>query len=97
MLSEKEMGLLYETLLSAPGMTDAVKLDLRISRKEILLLSRVIASGLLAKPDEGLSGLLKVAGKDSADMLHRISDELLEKAGLSEMNRHLISLQVPGK
>ena len=35
-----EMAQLYETLLCSPGMKETVKVDLRISRKSILLLSQ---------------------------------------------------------
>ncbi|MGN7785863.1 hypothetical protein ACTJIJ_15150 [Niabella sp. 22666] len=97
MLSEKEVGLLYETLLSTPGMNDVVKLDLRISRKGVLLLVNVIQKGLLVESSDPLALLLKAAGNDSRQGLDQVSLELLEKAGLSEMNKKLTSLQTPGK
>lgn len=97
MLNEKEVSLLYETLLSAPGMNDVVKLDLRIPRKNILLLAKVIEKGLQTKPGEALEGLLRAAGEGSQEALQQISSELLHKAGLSDMNNKLHSLQPPAK
>ncbi|HQW16231.1 MAG TPA: hypothetical protein PK682_11095 [Niabella sp.] len=97
MLSEKEVGLLYETLLSTPGMNDVVKLDLRISRKGVLLLVNVIQKGLLVEAGDPLALLLKAAGNDSKQGLDQVSLELLEKAGLSEMNKKLTSLHTTGK
>ena len=97
MLNEKEVSLLYETLLSAPGMNDVVKLDLRIPRKNILLLAKVIEKGLQTKPGEALEGLLRAAGEGSHEVLQQISSELLHKAGLSDMHNKLHTLQPPAK
>lgn len=97
MLSEKEVGLLYETLLSTPGMNDVVKLDLRISRKGVLLLVKVLQKGLQLDANDPLAILLKAAGNDSKQGLDQVCLDLLEKAGLSEMNKKLTCLQVPPK
>jgi hypothetical protein len=40
------LGTVYEILLCSPGMNDAVKTDLKISRKTILLLSSFIENGV---------------------------------------------------
>lgn len=97
MLNENEVALLYETLLSAPGMNDVVKLDLRIPRRNILLLAKVIEKGLQTKPGETLEGLLRAAGEGSQEALQQVSSELLQKAGLSDMHNKLHTLQPPGK
>lgn len=97
MLSEKEVTLLYETIMSAPGMNDAVKLDLRIPRKNVLLLVKVIEKSLQAKPGEALEGLVRAAGEGSIESIQQISLELLTKAGLLDMAGKLQTLQPPGK
>lgn len=97
MLSEKEISLLYETLLSAPGMDDSVKIDIKMPRKAILLLSKVIFKGLQVKPGEALEGLLKAAGEGSESTLLEVSAELLQKAGLTAMNEKLLTLQPQSK
>lgn len=92
MLSEKEVTLLYETIMSAPGMNDAVKLDLRIPRKNVLLLVKVMEKGLQTKAGEALEGLMRAAGEDSQQSIQQISSELLDKAGLTGMHARLVSL-----
>jgi len=42
----KEIFKIYEAVLSSPGMEDRVRIDLKISRKNILLISRLIEHGL---------------------------------------------------
>ena len=84
MLSSKETALIYETLLSSPGMNDTVKLDLRVPRKTILLLSKLIELGLSLKSSSSDS-LLAVSTAETLEEIKSISDVLLSKAGLSEM------------
>ena len=43
-----DIALVYDTLLASPEMNETVKIDLRVSRKTVLLLSGVIERGLLA-------------------------------------------------
>ncbi|ANH81665.1 hypothetical protein A8C56_12340 [Niabella ginsenosidivorans] len=92
MLSEKEVALLYETIMSAPGMNDAVKLDLRIPRKNVLLLVKVLEKGLQTKTGDALEGLMRAAGESSQESMQQIGTELLEKAGLSDMHTRLSTL-----
>lgn len=97
MLSEKEVVLVYETLLSSPGMNEVVKVDMRMPRKQILLLAKVIEKGLLVKKGESPEGLFQVADTGISEQLMRVAQELLQKAGLSEMNEKLQGLQIhPG-
>lgn len=92
MLSEKEVTMLYETIMSAPGMNDAVKLDLRIPRKNVLLLVKVLEKGLQTKPGDALEGLMRAAGENSQESVQQIGSELLDKAGLSNMHTRLCTL-----
>lgn len=92
MLSEKEVTLLYETIMSAPGMNDALKLDLRIPRKCVLLLVKVIERGLQIKPGDALEGLMQAAGESSHESVRQVGSELLNKAGLSDMHSRLSTL-----
>ena len=91
MLSEKEMSLLYETLMSAPGMSETVKVDLKMPRKNVLLLAKVIEKGLQTKAAD-VDGLAKAAGDGSLEALQQAGTELLSKAGLSDMHTRLNSL-----
>jgi hypothetical protein len=93
MLSPKDVSVVYETLLSSPGMNDTVKIALSISRKNVLLLHKVIEAGLSVKEDSGQNGLLSVAGDDSLEQLKSVAEDLLSRAGLVEMNAKLNALQ----
>ena len=97
MLSEKEVMLVYETILSGPGMDEHVKIDFRVPRKIVLLLSKVIERGLEAKGGEVLEALLQAAGADAEELLKQLPPILLTKAGLSAMHEKLATLQRPGK
>ena len=93
MLSVKDVAIVYETLLSSPGMDVAVKISLNIPRKQVLLLSKIIELGLTVKNENGQPGLLSVADAATLEELQGVSGELLKKAGLTEMNDKLNSLQ----
>lgn len=92
MLSLKDITLVYETLLLSPGMNEPVKIALNLSRKNVLLLAKVIELGLANKDGNGEQGIVSVAGKEALTELTELSAELLNKAGLQEMNSKLISL-----
>jgi hypothetical protein len=79
----------FDTVLSIPGMNDHVKLQLSIPRKNVLLLSKVIERGLYAKDGSEETNILNIARKETLEELIEISNELLKKAGLIEMNEKL--------
>lgn len=79
----------FDTVLSIPGMNDNVKIQLSIPRKNVLLLSKVIERGLAGKNGITDDNILDIAPKETLEELNTISDELLKKAGLTEMNEKL--------
>ncbi|MDE1193133.1 MAG: hypothetical protein PW786_13470 [Arachidicoccus sp.] len=79
MLSEKEMSLLYETIMSAPGMSEMVKVDLKMPRKNVLLLAKVIEKGLQSKASD-VDGLVNAASDGSFEALQRVGTDLLNKS-----------------
>jgi hypothetical protein len=79
----------FDTVLSIPGMNDNVKIQLSIPRKNVLLLSKVIERGLTVKDDAEENNILDIAPKETVQELKAISEELLKKAGLIEMNEKL--------
>ncbi|MFT3749079.1 MAG: hypothetical protein QM768_12210 [Agriterribacter sp.] len=93
MLSTKDVTVVYETLLSSPGMNDTVKISLHIPRKNVLLLSKIIELGLSVKENEQ-NNLLQVAGQEAIAELNSLTGDLLQKAGLTDMYHKLHSLQV---
>jgi hypothetical protein len=92
MLNVKDAAIVYETLLASPGMNDEVKITLRILRKNVLFLSKIIELGLSVK-DQNEHGLFSAVNGDATEDLKLISNEVLNKAGLTEMYEKLTSLQ----
>ncbi|MNE34568.1 hypothetical protein [Solitalea canadensis] len=93
-MTTTEMTGVYDTLLCIPGMSEQVKIDLRVSRKQVLLLSQVIERGLSIKPGENEFTFLDVVSKESAVELASLAGDCLEKAGLTELSKKLKLLNV---
>jgi hypothetical protein len=90
MLPKNEVAKVYDTVLSIPGMNQNVKVNLQTSRKNLLLLSKVIERGLNGKETDDKSiSILEIVSKDTLQELSEISQQLLTKAGLMEMNEKL--------
>ena len=92
MMSTKELASVYDTIISIPGMGEQVKIDLKISRKNALLLSQAIRKGLHAKINEENPDLLDIVTSDCKQELTMLSDECLMKAGLTELSEKLLKL-----
>ncbi|MDH7459809.1 hypothetical protein QEG73_00925 [Chitinophagaceae bacterium 26-R-25] len=90
MLSEKEISMLYETVLSSPGMNDNVKLAITMTRKNALLLSSLIDSGIAN--ENGTNKLFVAAGEENVELVKKLSEDILEKAGLSSLHERLKAL-----
>jgi hypothetical protein len=88
MLTTNDVARVYDTILSRLGMNETVKIDLKLSRKNALLLIAVIERGLSLKDDK-VSGLPDSAPEESYQELRYISDECLRKAGLIELSEKL--------
>jgi len=89
MLTAKEVTLFYETLLANSWMDEQVRIDLRLSRRNILALSKVIEVGLTEEIRAADS--LLVATRD-LDVLGVIPADLRKKANLTEMYEKLAAL-----
>ncbi len=92
MLTTTDVAKVYDTILSIPGMNETVKIDLKISRKNVLLLKQVIERGLSLKPDDKSSGILDIVTEDTLEELNAFADDCLTKAGLTELSEKLNSL-----
>lgn len=90
MITKNDVSKVYDTVLSIPGMSELVKIDLKISRKNVLLLSHLISSGLELNGDD--SGLLSNVSKEELNELKNLSEDCLQKAGLVELNQKLLTL-----
>lgn len=84
----KELSKIYDTVLSSPGMNDQIKIDLRMSRKNILLLGRLIENGL-GKEDKIKDEIFSQLPEEThAEFIH-IREDVLKKAGLTEFYEKL--------
>ena len=92
MLTTTDVAKVYDTILSIPGMNENVKIDMRISRRNVLLLNSVIKRGLALKDDDRSSNLLVNIPAESLKELDAFAEDCLTKAGLTELSEKLNSL-----
>lgn len=92
MLTTNDVAQVFDTILSIPGMNELVKIDLKISRKNVLLLNHVIERGLLAKVDDKVSNLLTSVPQENLEEIRLLGGECLLKAGLIELSEKLNAL-----
>lgn len=92
MAGANDVALVFGTILSIPGMQEMVKIDLRISRNNVLLLNHVIERGLSNKEGDKPSDLLALVPKEALEELKTIADTCLDKAGLIELSQKLSGL-----
>ncbi len=92
MLTTTDVARVYDTILSIPGMNETVKIDMRISRKNVLLLNSVIKRGLASKDDDKSPSLLANIPEETRQELNVFADDCLTKAGLIELSEKLSSL-----
>ena len=88
MATNNVLGTVYETLLCSPGMNEAVKIDVKMNRKTVLLLNSVI-EGSLGKEGDGSQELLKLVPPEDVADLKVFAEECLKKAGLKELSEKM--------
>lgn len=91
MATTSVLGTVYETLLCSPGMNEAVKIDVKINRKTILLLNSVI-EGSLGNEGIPIAELMKLVPAGDTEELKLLGEECLKKAGLKELTDKINSL-----
>lgn len=91
MLTENDAAIVFDTILSIPAMNEMVRMDFKISRKNVLLLSHVIERGLLEK-DSSASVLLQRTAEENIKELKQLSTDCLSRAGLTELSEKLAGL-----
>jgi hypothetical protein len=90
-MEKGEVAKVMDTIMSIPGMNEVVKMDFKISRRNVLLLDSIIKIGMNPK-DNDHSGLLESVTKDSLQDIRTLSESLLDKAGLKELSEKLKGL-----
>jgi hypothetical protein len=84
MLTTKDVAVVYETLLSSPGMNELIRVDLKVARKNILMLAKMIEVATMEQ-NLAASPFLSAFDATSLTELSQMSATILEKAGLSDM------------
>lgn len=87
--ANKEKFKIFETVLSSPGMNEKCKVNLLISRQNILLLSRLIETGLLSDKKNLDDEIILSLPKESLEEFKGIHEEILKKADLTEFYEKL--------
>ncbi|WP_371926031.1 hypothetical protein [Flavobacterium cerinum] len=87
-MNVNDVAKVFDTILSIPGMGEVVKVDMKMSRKNVLLLNQVIELGIAAKADDK-SGLLGSVPAEDLVELRNLAGDCLTKAGLNELNEKL--------
>ena len=90
--TNQEKSKIFQTIFSSPGMSEKCKINLTVSRQNILLLSRIIETGLLSDNnsfDDEIIGALPVESLEEFKIIHA---EILKKGELTEFYERLKSL-----
>lgn len=91
-MNAEEKKRVYDTLLSAPGMEDEVRVDIKIRRKHLLLFKHILGLHVLPQASE----LLKHVDPDFFSAMSELGDKFLEKAGLADFNAKFVSVYEVG-
>jgi hypothetical protein len=86
---KKEKARIFDMILNSPGMADECKLNLKITRKNALLLGRLIESGLLTAKKEMEDDFLVSLNEMTQADFKLIHEEILKRAGLTEFYKNL--------
>ena len=87
--SGKEKSTIFETILSSPGMNEKCKINLVLSRQNIILLCRLIETGLLSGKDVFEDEIINVLSKESLEEMKAIHEEVLKRGNLVEFYQKL--------
>ena len=82
---------IYEAVLSGPGMTEKCKLVFHLSRLNIILLTRLIESGLQNRSDNP-EDIINLLPKESIEELQAVVDEILRRGNLTDFYQKFKSL-----
>jgi len=87
-----EKSKIFQTVLCSPGMNEKCKINLTMSRQNILLLSRVIEKGLLTHKNLFDDEIIGALPEDSLEEFKSIHEEILRKSALTEFYDRLKTL-----
>ncbi len=80
----KEKSKIFQTVLSSPGMSEKCKINLVVSRQNVLLLGRLIEAGFLSENSPFEDEIVAAFKEDSMEAFKAIHEEILQKAALKD-------------
>ncbi len=91
--TSNDVSKFYEAMLSFPGMNQKIKMGMKVSRTNVLLLALIIEHGLMTKNGERLLEVLEVVSEETRKELIELATELLNKADLVDLHEKLNTLK----
>lgn len=89
----RDLKTIFDMLLSVPdGMNAQVKLDFKMSRQGVLILTQIMQRAFGKGDSEAIDMLLSVASEDAIQELIAIGEQWLQKADLTDLNEKLKQL-----
>ncbi|MGH2646931.1 MAG: hypothetical protein ACRDE8_05155 [Ginsengibacter sp.] len=85
----KEKSTIFETVLSSPGMNEKCKINLLLSCQNIILLSRLIETGLKISKTDFDDEIIAAFSAESFDELRTMNEDILKKSNLTEFYEKL--------
>jgi hypothetical protein len=79
-----EKSKIFQTVLSSPGMNEKCKINLMISRQNIVLLGRLIEAGLLSDENHFDDEIIAALPEDSLKEFKTIHEGILRKGELTD-------------
>jgi hypothetical protein len=86
---KKEKSKLFEMILCSPGMAEHCKISFKITRQNILVLSRLIEAGILNRKESFEDEILGSFSEGSILEFKAIHEEILKKGGLVDFYEKL--------
>lgn len=80
----KEKSKIFQTILSSPGMNEKCKINLSVSRKNVLHLGRLIEAGLLSEKNQFEDEIIASLKSDLKEEFKAIHEEVLRKGEPAE-------------
>ena len=88
---KKEKSKVFEMILCSPGMAESCKMSFKITRQNVLVLSRLIEAGILNSKNLFEDDILNSLPEESIAEFKLVHEEILKKAGLADFYEKLKS------
>lgn len=89
MKGQNEKVKVFETVLCSPGMNEKCKINLHLSRQNILLLCSFIEHGLQVEKGEAEFPIVSFMSEDCKTEISSVMTEILQRGGLTEFYQKL--------